>query len=626
MANIKYIDLVYMKEFWAYVKTLPSNAKLTVTGDGTTDASRRTLLGHLSTLYSKATSGVKSVTKSNGSYEGLTVSDKDANGKVTIGLDLSSFKADEINSIITALVEDTANTGIVITKNLDPNNAEKYTSVTIGLNSALKAKIDNALTSVNTYGYITGNGTSTNPINIDTTQVKGTGELATKGYVDEQIQANAGVTSVVGTEGEIDVTPTNGKGGVIISLSDTIKDNIDGKVNKSDLTASGYLVDKDNTDDIFNLDIDSEKIASASPSHTPATGDDKLATKGYVDSVVKGKNGTVTVATGASNPTQANTVTFTNVNNGTDYYINLKSNDGSVYNVKLDASDFVKDSFLKSVEVGTGDDANKLVFTWNTIIDGDNPADQSQTKTITKVDLTKYIDIYEQGDGISITGKVIAAKVTANGYLQSTDSGLKLINIVNGGDTTKTNLATEGYVESKVADITTYTAGDGVNISTTSNTSTISVEPKTNGGVTVDANGVSVNTTGYITKDNSGNVVVDTAQVTLVSDASNTSSTKLTTQGYVDTKLESLSSGMTTYTDGNGVVFGTKTNNQVPVNVATNGYVTINNDAIELTNIKYGSGSYATSVNLSTKGYVDEKIGELDTHIVEEFSASDYLY
>jgi hypothetical protein len=77
----------------------------------------------------------------------------------------------------------------------------------------------------------------------------------------------------------------------------------------------------------------------------------------------------------------------------------------------FDASEFVKDGMIKSVELVDVDDENNtgkfLKITWNT-------PELDDADTITYVDLTTLIDVYEAGDGISIEGKNISHADTSS--------------------------------------------------------------------------------------------------------------------------------------------------------------------------------------------------------------------
>lgn len=78
--------------------------------------------------------------------------------------------------------------------------------------------------------------------------------------------------------------------------------------------------------------------------------------------------------------------------------IKLTGKDSSVL-ASIDATDFIKDGMVQDVKL----EGNNLIFTFNT---------DAGTEEIT-VDLSKFIDVYEAGGGIVISGKTIAVKVGA---------------------------------------------------------------------------------------------------------------------------------------------------------------------------------------------------------------------
>lgn len=96
--------------------------------------------------------------------------------------------------------------------------------------------------------------------------------------------------------------------------------------------------------------------------------------------------------------------------------IRLKGKGGAVIST-VDASDFIKDGMVQSVELS----GNNLVFTFNT--------DAGQD--VISVDLSKFIDVYTAGNGVSITGKAIGVKcdTSSESYLQVTSAGVKVSGI-----------------------------------------------------------------------------------------------------------------------------------------------------------------------------------------------------
>ena len=101
----------------------------------------------------------------------------------------------------------------------------------------------------------------------------------------------------------------------------------------------------------------------------------------------------------------------------------------------IPATDFIKDGMLENVElkVATAEDPIEektsgtfLVFTFNT---------DAGSKVI-NLDVTSLIDVYTAGDGISVTGKVIAAKLDASteAFLTVGADGIKLSGVQDAID------------------------------------------------------------------------------------------------------------------------------------------------------------------------------------------------
>lgn len=96
--------------------------------------------------------------------------------------------------------------------------------------------------------------------------------------------------------------------------------------------------------------------------------------------------------------------------------INLTGKSNAVI-ASIDATDFIKDGMVQNVEL----EGNNLIFTFNT---------DAGTEEIT-VDLSKFIDVYTQGNGIAISGRAISAKVdtASEKYLTVGTAGIKLSGI-----------------------------------------------------------------------------------------------------------------------------------------------------------------------------------------------------
>lgn len=95
-----------------------------------------------------------------------------------------------------------------------------------------------------------------------------------------------------------------------------------------------------------------------------------------------------------------------------------------------DAIEIVKDQFLKDVSL---DASNNLVFTFET----------TSGETTTKVNIAKYIDTYTAGNGITVSNKVIAAKVkTGDAYLTVDANGIASKGIDSAISTAVSNAST----------------------------------------------------------------------------------------------------------------------------------------------------------------------------------------
>ena len=116
----------------------------------------------------------------------------------------------------------------------------------------------------------------------------------------------------------------------------------------------------------------------------------------------------------------------------------------------IPAADFIKDGMLQNVElkaasveepVGGVTSGTFLVFTFNT---------DAGSKVI-NLNVTSLIDVYTAGDGISVTGKVIAAKLdtSTEAFLTVGADGIKLSGVQAAIDTEKTRATTE---ETRITD------------------------------------------------------------------------------------------------------------------------------------------------------------------------------
>ena len=115
--------------------------------------------------------------------------------------------------------------------------------------------------------------------------------------------------------------------------------------------------------------------------------------------------------------------------------LRLKGIGGAQVGDAIDISDFVKDGMLSSVELEEnpeGKTGTYLVFTWNEASGKSEPM---------YVPVTDLIDVYVAGNGVSIDGKTIAAKVKAGDvYLEVTTEGIASKGIDNAITTAKNEL------------------------------------------------------------------------------------------------------------------------------------------------------------------------------------------
>lgn len=154
-------------------------------------------------------------------------------------------------------------------------------------------------------------------------------------------------------------------------------------------------------------------------------------------------------------------------------YLYLTSKDGKTNYAKVDASSFVADGFLDSVKL----DGDNLTFKWNTA---------AGKTTDTTISLSKYIDVYSAGNGVSIESNVISAKVKKGDKYLTVD--------VDGIQTKGIDAAITAAVDAKVIP-TTSVEGSGmatVTSSTTGNDTkyTVGVTTKNLADATAESDGL----------------------------------------------------------------------------------------------------------------------------------------
>lgn len=352
--------------------------------------------------------------------------------------------------------------------------------------------------------------------------------------------------------------------------------------------SDGYLTfDSNGT----NLDINSAKIADAGS----ATGHDKLATKGYVDDQIAGlNNAIVSVAGNDTTTASGDTLTLTKGAGESQIYsgnLTFTEKDGGtqIINVKFNAADFVKDSYLKKVTYyqTAGVVPSTIIPTTGTVF----PALYFEFETSGGasnfwVSLDNLVDNYTGSDTIDITKHVISAKVAANGGLQAVTNeglavktadtslttsaaGLAVKTATNKGLETAVNTSgqTDGGLAVKL-EADGGIAFDGTN-------GGLEIKPKTNSGIEVTSDGVAVKTGAGLQTDANG----------------------------VSVKLHKTSN-----TDDSGLTATSADG----LTVNTTGYVTKSNNAVALDTSKiegYASTEAATGDNnLASKKYVDSQL------------------
>lgn len=107
------------------------------------------------------------------------------------------------------------------------------------------------------------------------------------------------------------------------------------------------------------------------------------------------------------------------------------------------------------------------------------------------VDVTELVDVYVQGDGITISDHMISVKTKPDGGI--------LV------DSTGVSVDTDWFSQQLGS---TLTAGNGINIAD----NTVSVKPKTNGGLSVDSSGVSVSVGDGIKISDAGAIIAKLQQ------------------------------------------------------------------------------------------------------------------
>lgn len=302
-----------------------------------------------------------------------------------------------------------------------------------------------------------------------------------------------------------------------VTAAQTTADNAAAEAAKhSSVSGEGYVTVTTGTNAKngvnYAIDIPAAKLAtSTTSSDADAT---LISTKGYVDTKMSAAEKTYSFGTDASFAKEEDSEVYKVT---VDLYEQVGEADATKADsivLSLNASEFVKDSFLQAATMGSGDKASTLILTMK-LTDG-------TTKDI-EVDLAQFIDTYTQGNGITISDHAISINTVTNGYLTASADGVDIDSekVAKGSETgASTKLATQGYIDEKVAGL-----GTVVN----------SVAAEGSGFVSATAT----------TEDGDVNIAVSLTTV----DAANGGATGLATDAYVKEAVDAVSSSLVAITN-----------------------------------------------------------------------------
>lgn len=569
MATKTYIDLEYLKEFWKRIELIPTTqgSKYTVTlgsGKNSITTNPDTIVGHLKQLYELAADAqaISYNISKTGTY--ITVSGDGSKNNPWV-IDIDGDAKNKIDQAFAAIDTWKGKTTLTGSSNLDLSQGDVV--LTLGGDGAAEgqkvklSKIDiSALANVLHVGDAEISGSD----KITLTSTAQTGSATIEGENNSSatvsVDASAIFTAISNAEGKIEKLNTLGtsEDGTYVNATVTAATSTDGT---GSVTVS---VDDSALDDTFL------KIANAN------------------NEVVSISD--VTLEKGA----------------GTTYSGSLSYTDNAgaskTATISFDSADFVKDSFLSSAVMGTGDDANKLILSFNTVDQGG-----SQTLIPIKVDLAQFITSYTAADkSINITDNTVKVNLTGDYLTLDEASGIKVNTTkLQGYAATETktgdnNIATKKYVDDAAknanvsvtaTDVTTFGATGTVNIKTgendtTGTTFTVTL-PSFTAGTQDDNVKVSITNGGEIS-------------TTVTSQAGDTThtDTALAQKGYVDQKFDEAKDAVTGGT-------GTDTDELITVTTAaTTAAPTVSATLTEV------SGKVNTAI--ATKEFVEDAI-EKDT-------------
>lgn len=411
----KYVDVAYLKEFWERIKLLPTadGTKYTVTlGEGKTITTNPdTIVGHLEQLYALA-NDVKTTKVQDTGIKGKSIKvteDKDKDGNPLYTIEIDPDYAEGISTAIAAAAEAYKGQTTLSADNTDLTTGD--VTITLGGEGSDGSTITLSQIDLSDFddvlhvgdAEISGDGT------IELTKTTQTGSVT--------------ITGENGSTANVTVDATD-----IFDAIDELGDNAE-KLNAEGTSTDGTYV---------NATVTAQTSTDGTGSVTVSVDDSKLdETFLKIDDA---NNDVVSISD----------VTLAKVGTGTTYSGTMTYTDNAGASqsatISFDSADFIKDAFLDSVEVGTGDDEGKLIFTWNTDAD----------KEVTKITIGDFIKAYTAADkSIDITNNTIKVNLDG-GYLKLNTNGI-------GVDTTKiqgyatteaktgdNNLASKKYVDDSI--------------------------------------------------------------------------------------------------------------------------------------------------------------------------------
>lgn len=364
-----------------------------------------------------------------------------------------------------------------------------------------------------------------------------------------------------------DVDSLDGKTGVITTLK-----------NQETIGAINLEVDANNQLKAtlvgsFENGAQVNKVEGVTLNGTDVVGEDKIARITAIEGIVENDK----VLSKSGNNIMS-TLSLDYETQGDKKYIVLKGIDGVEID-KIDASDFVADSFLNDVEIKQVDGKDILYFTW-AMADGTTKTDS--------VDLSKYINIYTGAEN-----QIVVSESNVIGLAEhkaEAATGKALTPAHGGSFNVITGVTTDDYgrVNSvETSQVTLPTIADG---NETGADEYVSVQVKTTAGAVSE---VIVNTDALSTKISG--IEADLTEVAQVTAAALVD---------LDSRLDSVEAGTITSVTGEA----NELNNTAYVNVKA----TTENGAVTLaSSVKAVEATDATkypSTGLATDGYVNEKV------------------